>query len=88
MLNLLEERLHDPTAGDLCYVLALLMVRRKILRLASTEQAPHAEDVLVLFSPKTEQEYRVPVVEPTRERVAEIQALLSGLKVVESRNSA
>ena len=74
MLHVLETRLADPAARDFCFVLALLLVRRRIVRLEAEETDEHGPSRLVLFSPKTEAEYRVPVVHPLPERVQEIES--------------
>lgn len=87
MLRLLEDRTGDPAAEDLCYVLALLMIRRKILRLEATERDPGGQEMLVLFAPKTEVEYRVPVVVPNEPRAEEIQQFLRRLLLVEDDTS-
>jgi hypothetical protein len=63
---------------DLRYVLALLMVRRRILRLEGTEMVGDTEH-LVLYSPTQEAEYRVPVLSPSGERVERIQQELARL---------
>jgi hypothetical protein len=63
---------------DLRYVLALLMVRRRILRLESSEKPGEIEQ-LVLYCPSNEMEYRVPVVSPSGARVEQIQQELARL---------
>jgi hypothetical protein len=63
---------------DLRYVLALLMIRRRILRLEETIEDQRGE-VLVLYSPREETTYEVPVVMPDDARASEIQEQLSRL---------
>lgn len=79
MLHYFESLEADATKADVRYVLALLMVRRRILRLEETETADDGSEVLVLYCAKKEAEYKVTVLDPTGERVAEIQDELSKL---------
>ena len=61
--------------ADTRYVLTLLMVRRHLLRLEDTEHENERE-IMVLYCPRNETEYRVPVVQPSQERINEIQSEL------------
>lgn len=72
----LEDR---PAAADTRYVLTLLMIRRRILRLEESETSEHGEEWLVVFCPKTESEYRVLVTDPSPERIIVIQDELANL---------
>jgi hypothetical protein len=63
---------------DMRYVLALLMIRRRIVRLEDMEQTEQHQ-VFVLYCPRKEREYRVLVVSPSEERVQEIQNELAEL---------
>jgi hypothetical protein len=79
MLHYFERLLDDPSAADARYVLALLLVRRRILRVESPE-ADHADpNVLHLFCSRTEARYQVLEVMPTPERAAQIQQQLAEL---------
>jgi hypothetical protein len=80
MLDYLQRLEGDESNADLRYVLALLMVRRRILRLEQTENEGGSE-VLVLYCPRNEAEYRVRANVPTDARAAEIQAELAQLLV-------
>jgi hypothetical protein len=77
MLDYFERLIEDPTASDTRYVLALLLVRRRVLRLEATEQAPAGDNVLVLHSHRNDAQYRVIESAPTPERAAAIQEQLS-----------
>lgn len=72
----LEERAAQP---DMRYVLALLMIRRRIMRLEEIESDERGNEVLAMFCPRDEREYRVAVVVPTGERVQVIQHELANL---------
>lgn len=79
MLHYFEQLAEVEDKQDVRYVLALLMVRRRVVRQESIEQDEQGREVVVLFSPKTEQEYRTRVVMPSAERVQEIQNELAQL---------
>lgn len=64
---------------DLRYVLALLMIRRRIVRLEDTEANQGQGEVFVLYCPRNEREYRVKVAEPSAPRIGEIQSELAEL---------
>ncbi|HEY2828137.1 MAG TPA: hypothetical protein VGJ04_11105 [Pirellulales bacterium] len=79
MLDLLEQLADDPSRADMRYVLALLLVRRRVCRLEETQRDEHEHETIVLFCPRREQEYRVGVVTPDRARIDEIQNELARL---------
>src|SRR5262245_8125714 len=79
MLHYFERLLEDPSADDARYVLALLLVRRRVLRLEGNETDAAGRPVLVLYCSRNEAEYRVPEVAPTPERAAAIQQQLAEL---------
>ncbi len=75
-----EQLYEQPDAPpDLRYVLALLMIRRRIARLEDTEQDELGQETHVLFCPRNERAYRVVVATPTAERIGEIQQHLGEL---------
>ncbi len=76
ILQYFEQLEGDPARQDLRYVLALLMVRRRIMRLEDTEKDEHGQETLVLFCSRNEAEYRTPVALPSETRAAEIQSEL------------
>lgn len=69
----------EPDKQDMRYVLALLLVRRRILRLEQTEVNEQGIETLVLLSPRDESLHHVPSIMPDEAREAEIQAELSQL---------
>jgi hypothetical protein len=79
MLHYFERLQGDPAAEDARYVLALLLVQRRVLRVAGNEKDPAGREVLVLFCSRSQSEYRVAEVMPTPERVAAIQQQLAEL---------
>jgi hypothetical protein len=89
MLDLFEQLADDRAQADLRYVLALLLIRRRVLRLEDTEsgettgekadETSEAGETMVLYCPRRESEYRIAAVPPTAERVSEIQQELARL---------
>ncbi len=71
----------DPDKRDVRYLLALLLVRRRIARWEHTERDDQGQELMVLYCPRQELELRVVVQTPTASRVDEIQRELSGLLV-------
>ena len=78
MLDLFEGFAEDPAQTDMRFVLALLLIRRRVLRLEDTEHS-EAEETMVLYCPRRDAEYRVTASPPSGERVAEIQHQLARL---------
>jgi hypothetical protein len=76
MLHYFEQIAENPEKQDVRYVLTLLMVRRRVLRLEEKEDSPGE---LVVFCPKNEQTYHVAIADPPNERVDAIQNELAEL---------
>jgi hypothetical protein len=68
-----------PGDADQLYILALLMIRRRIVRLEQTLRNEVGDEEMWLYCPSNEQEYRVPVVEPDARRIEQIQEELAQL---------
>ncbi len=66
---------HDPASQDLRYVLALLLVRRRVLRLEEHEPASPG-GALTFFLPRDETYHLVVPQIPSPERESQIQSLL------------
>jgi len=79
MLHYFQELEDQDGKQETRYVLALLMVRRRVVRLEDTETDDDGNELLVLFCPKTENEYKVQVVDPTEEKILEVQDELAQL---------
>ena len=81
MLHYFAETEGQTDQADVRYILALLMIRRRIFRLEETETNEEGQEVLMLYCSKNESEYEVPVVSMSQERSQEVQALISELLV-------
>ena len=79
MLELFESLESQHDKQDMRYVLALLLIRRRVVRLEETEQDELSREVSVLYCPRRETTYRVVTVMPTEARTAEIQEELARL---------
>lgn len=78
LLELFEEVREQPEQAEMVYVLALLLVRRRVFRLEET-RSDAGQEALVLYCPRQEATYTVPVATPEEARVAEIQESLGTL---------
>jgi hypothetical protein len=95
LLELFENLAAADEQQDLRYVLALLLVRRRVLRIALANETdadeseidqPAAEaHVMSLFCPKRDATYEVAVAMPTGERIDEIQQQLSNLLIADAQ---
>ena len=79
MLELLESLEAQPDKMDMRYVLALLLIRRRVVRLEETEKDASGREVSVLYCPRRDTTYRVVTVTPGAQRTTEIQEELARL---------
>jgi hypothetical protein len=84
MLHFFEQLGSEPERQDTRYILALLMLRRRVVRLEETETDDAGCETLVLYCPKKEAEYRVQVTDPEPGRVGQIQDELARLLFAEA----
>lgn len=82
LLKLFRELEHSVAQRDLRYVLALLMIRRRILRLEDTIPDEQGGEVLMLYCSKDESTHHVPLVLPDEARAEQIQNELAKLLFV------
>lgn len=79
LLNYFRELAAEPQRADMRYVLALWLVRRRVLR-PEDPQSHHLDGAwIALDCPRDEQRYQVQVVSPPEERFAEIETELARL---------
>lgn len=91
LLQLFDELADRPDHQDMRYVLALLLLRRRVLRLdgaldpmsnPSLPAVPEGSmELMTVYCPKREAAYELPVVMPRGARIDEIQRQLSELLV-------
>jgi hypothetical protein len=85
LLQLFAELEQVPEKADMRYVLALLLVRRRVLREEDIVKDEPGAETIVLYSPRDDVNYRVKVMQPGPQRVDEIQADLARLLYAEAR---
>lgn len=79
VLELFERLESDAAAGDMRYVLALFLIRRRVLRLDETEKDQQGQEVWVVYCPRRETTFRVAAVVPDEARIEPIQQELARL---------
>lgn len=79
LLQLFEELQGDPSQADFRYLLALLLVRRRSFRLEEQQRDGEGHQTLVLYCPRREATYHVPVVPPHPSRADALQKELDRL---------
>ncbi len=79
MLHYFEQLEDRPDRVDTRYILALLMIRRRVVRLEETETNDSGREVMNLYCPRNEKQYEVVVDTPDEKRVDEIQQELAEL---------
>ena len=82
MLDMFERLENDPNQQDMRFVLALLLVRRRVLRLEETERDAEGHESMDLYCPRNEKQYHVQTHTPTTERAEAIQEELAKLLMV------
>jgi hypothetical protein len=84
LLQLFAELEQIPEKADMRYVLALLLVRRRVLREEEVEHDEAGREVMRVYSPRDENTYQVDVVTPDDQRTEEIQGELARLLYAEA----
>jgi hypothetical protein len=79
LLNFFDELADQPDKQDMRYVLALLLVRRRVMRMEEEQHDAEGREVLSLYCPRRETTYEVPTMAPEPARAEEIQQVLAKL---------
>ena len=79
MLQFFDELDEQPERADMRFVLTLLLVRRRVMRLEESETDEEGREVLVLFCPRRDATYQVPAIAPDDSRIEAIQEELARL---------
>jgi hypothetical protein len=79
MLDLLEDLAEQSERQDMRYVLSLLLIRRRVVRLEDSEHDELGREVSLLYCPRRDVTYRVLTVIPGDERAKTIQQELAAL---------
>jgi len=90
LLELFDQLAEQPGGEDVRYVLALLLVRRRVFKpdgpgaslTRGAEPTPEGDvELMTVYCPKRDATYEIPVVMPGDERIEEIQQQLGELLV-------
>jgi hypothetical protein len=79
LLSFFDEVSMQPEKEDIRYVLSLLMVRRRVMRLEERETDEQGRETMLLYCPRRETTYRVLVLDPESVRIDQIQQELTRL---------
>lgn len=79
MLQLFNELEEQPDQADTRFVLSLLLIRRRVMRLDGYEKDSDGREVALLHCPRQSADYRIPSVVPSPERKQAIQDQLAEL---------
>lgn len=79
LLNCFDELAEQPERQDMRYVLALLLVRRRVMRVEEERHEPDGSETLVLYCPRRDANYEVPALVPDAARTEQIQQELTAL---------
>jgi hypothetical protein len=79
LLDYFERLEGDDAQRDLRYIMALLLVRRRVARHEETELGGEGQETMTIYCPRREKSYAVAVEAPTQQRAEEIQNELAQL---------
>ena len=80
LLNLFDQLGDRLEKQEMRYVLVLLLIRRRIFRLEKEEtMVETGEKAMVVYCPKREMTYHIPVANPSEEQVEQMQETLTSL---------
>jgi hypothetical protein len=79
LLSFFDELAEQPNKQDMRYVLALLLVRRRVMRVEEEQRDEAGHERLVLYCPRRDAQYEVPAAPPDAQRTEEIQQVLAKL---------
>ena len=79
LLSFFDELAQQPDKQDMRYVLALLLVRRRVMRLEEEPRDNAGQERLLLYCPRRNAQYEVPAMALDAARIDEIQQVLAKL---------
>ena len=79
MLRFFDELAEQPDKQDMRYVLSLLLVRRRVMQLEEDSTGQNGSQIMVMYCPRRQTTYKIPVVTPEQARIDEIQQELIAL---------
>jgi hypothetical protein len=79
LIELFDKWVFEPSYAEELYILTLLLLRRRVFRYENDTGFPKEKELLLVYSPRREMTYSVPVVPLTDERISKIQNELAEL---------
>ena len=79
LLNFYDQLASQPDKKDLCYVLVLLLIRRRLFRLEKEEIFETGRRQMTIYCPQRDESYLIDVEIPSDERIEELQNTLAAL---------
>ncbi|HYW78744.1 MAG TPA: hypothetical protein VE890_04170 [Thermoguttaceae bacterium] len=79
MLHFFDELGRQPDKRDMRYILSLLLVRRRVMRLEESETDEQGREMIVLYCPRRDATYKVLAATPDEARAEAIQEELAKL---------
>ena len=79
LLELFDKWLFEPTRSEELYILTLLLLRRRVFRYEGGSSSPDEKKLMMVYSPRREMTYSIPIVSLSEERIAVIQQELAEL---------
>ncbi|MBR5626835.1 MAG: hypothetical protein IKW74_04355 [Thermoguttaceae bacterium] len=79
LMDIFDELIDQPDKMEISYILTLLMVRRRIFRFEKEEQEDENQAKILVYSPRRETTYSIPVVKLSDEQIKDVQEYLAAL---------
>ncbi len=79
LLQFFDRWADQPDQADIRYLLALLLVRRRVMKIEDEKEDAAGRKTTVFYCPRRDQSYELPAVLPSETRAAEIQEQLAAL---------
>ncbi len=79
LMELFDKWAVEPARREELYILSLLLLRRRVFRYENNPNPQHGKELMLVYSPRREMTYSIPVMPLTDERISEIQRELAEL---------
>ena len=79
MLQFFDQLETQPPRADMRYLLALLLVRRRVLRLEEEERDAEGRPIMIVYCPRRDATYKLPAAMPDETQINVLQEELARL---------
>lgn len=79
LLQLFDSWVFEPARCEELYILTLLLLRRRVFRYEEDNSLPEEKKQIVVYSPRREMTYSIPIVSLSEDRISAIQQELAEL---------